>query len=155
MTELKAGEAAPNFDLSEGLEGAADLKGLWGRPIVLYFYPKDDTPGCTTEARDFSCLIDAFEEAGARVLGVSPDNARSHAKFREKHDLKIALASDEGTDIAKTYGVWVEKQMYGRTFMGVERATFLIDAAGKISRIWRNVRVAGHADEVLAAVQAL
>lgn len=154
MTELKAGDAAPNFALSEGLEGAVDLKGLQGRPIVLYFYPKDDTPGCTTEARDFSCLINAFEKAGARVLGVSPDNARSHAKFREKHDLKIALASDEDTDIAKTYGVWVEKQMYGRTFMGVERATFLIDAAGKISRIWRNVRVAGHADEVLAAVQA-
>lgn len=156
MTDLKIGDAAPDFDLpSDGVEGRVTLKTLRGRPFVLYFYPKDDTPGCTTEAKDFSCLIDDFEKAGVQVVGVSPDTSRSHAKFRDKHDLKVTLASDEDTEIARSYGVWVEKQMYGRTFMGVERATFLIDGAGKISQIWRNVRVAGHADEVLATVRSI
>ena len=156
MDAVTVGEPAPDFPLAEdgGVEGAS-LAGLRGRPVVLYFYPKDDTPGCTTEARDFSCLIDDFDKAGAHVIGISPDSVRSHAKFRDKHELKVRLASDGDTAIANAYGVWVQKQMYGRTFMGVERATFLIDREGRIARIWRNVRVPGHVDEVLAEVRSL
>lgn len=151
------GQSAPDIALSEedGAAPAQHLSDLRGRTVVLYFYPRDDTPGCTAEARDFSCLSEAFAAAGADVIGVSPDSARSHAKFREKHELKVRLASDENKSAAEAYGVWVAKQMYGRTFMGVERATFLIDASGTVRRIWRNVRVPGHADDVLAAVREL
>jgi peroxiredoxin Q/BCP len=156
MDAVRAGQLAPDFTLSEdGGAPGETLAGLRGRPVVLYFYPKDDTPGCTTEARDFSCLINEFEKAGAHVIGISPDTVRSHAKFRDKHELKVRLASDEDTAIASTYGVWVQKQMYGRTFMGVERATFLIDREGRVARIWRNVRVPGHVDEVLSEVRSL
>lgn len=156
MDAVSDGELAPDFALSEdgGVEGET-LAGLRGRPVVLYFYPKDDTPGCTAEARDFSCLMDEFDKAGAHVIGISPDTVRSHAKFRDKHELKVRLASDGDTAIANAYGVWVQKQMYGRTFMGVERATFLIDQEGRVARIWRSVRVPGHVDEVLAAVRSL
>ncbi len=128
MSHISDGSIAPNITLTEDGEGApADLAALRGQPVVLYFYPKDDTPGCTTEAKDFSCLIDDFHAAGAQVLGISPDNIKSHAKFRDKHELKIRLASDSENAAALAFGVWVEKQMYGRKFMGVERATFLID----------------------------
>lgn len=151
------GQQAPDFALVEDDNGGTpqQLSDLRGRPVVLYFYPKDDTPGCTAEAKDFSCLADDFASAGAEVIGVSPDGARSHAKFRSNHDLKVRLASDQSKAVAEAYGVWVEKQMYGRTFMGVERATFLIDATGRVRRIWRNVRVPGHADDVLEAVRTL
>lgn len=156
MDTVSGGDLAPDFALSEdgGTEGET-LAGLRGRPVVLYFYPKDDTPGCTAEARDFSCLMDEFDKAGAHVIGISPDSVRSHAKFRDKHELKVRLASDADTVIAKAYGVWVQKQMYGRTFMGVERATFLIDRKGRVARIWRNVRVPGHVDEVLSEIRSL
>jgi peroxiredoxin Q/BCP len=152
---ISEGGPAPDFDLIEDADGQARqrLSDLQGRPVVLYFYPRDDTPGCTTEAKDFSCLIDEFAAAGAAVIGISPDSTRSHGKFREKHELKVRLVADETKAIAEAYGVWVEKQMYGRTFMGVERATLLIDDAGTVQRIWRNVRVPGHADEVLEAVR--
>jgi len=153
---LKAGDVAPNFALKEdGSDAEKDLASLRGQPVVLYFYPKDDTPGCTTEARDFSCLMPEFEKAGVQVVGVSPDSIKSHGKFRAKHELTVRLASDEDTAIANTYGVWVEKQMYGRSYMGVERATFLIDRVGKIVQIWRSVRVPGHADEVLVAAKSV
>jgi thioredoxin-dependent peroxiredoxin len=156
MDTVKAGEPAPDFALAEdgGAEGAT-LSRLRGRPVVVYFYPKDDTPGCTAEARDFSCVLDEFDKAEVHVIGISPDTVRSHVKFRDKHELKVRLASDEDTTIARAYGVWVQKQMYGRTFMGVERATFLIDREGRVARIWRNVRVPGHVDDVLAAVRSL
>jgi peroxiredoxin Q/BCP len=153
---IAEGQSVPDFRLSEdGNDEQQRLSDLRGRPVIVYFYPKDDTPGCTTEAKDFSCLIADFKAAGAEVIGISPDSLRSHAKFRDKHDLQVRLASDESTEIAKSFGVWVEKQMYGRTFMGVERATFLIDGGGRLRRAWRNVRVPGHADEVLAAVRNL
>ncbi len=151
---LSEGMAAPEFALKESEEkSAADLRSFRGQCVVVYFYPKDDTEGCTAEAKDFSCLIDAFAQAGAVVIGISPDSIKSHDKFRNKHDLKVRLASDEDKAIAEAYGVWVEKKMYGRTFMGVERATFLIDSQGQIARIWRNVRVPGHAEDVLEAVK--
>jgi peroxiredoxin Q/BCP len=154
---ISEGHRAPDFDLIEdaGEQTPQRLSDLLGRPVVLYFYPRDDTPGCTTEAKDFSCLIDAFAAAGTAVIGISPDSTRSHGKFREKHELKVRLVADETKAVAETYGVWVEKQMYGRSFMGVERATFLIDAAGMVQRIWRNVRVPGHAEDVLEAVRGL
>ena len=149
------GKSSPDieFDLDDGSK--TRLSGLRGRPVVLYFYPKDDTPGCTTEAKDFSCLVDDFKHAGADVIGVSPDDAKSHKKFRDKHALAIKLASDVDKAIAQTFGVWVEKSMYGKTYMGVERATFLVDKAGKVAKAWRKVKVKGHAEEVLAAVKAL
>jgi peroxiredoxin Q/BCP len=121
--------------------------------VVLYFYPKDDTPGCTAEAKDFSCLAAEFSSAGAEVIGISPDSAASHEKFKAKHGLAVRLAADEEKAVARAYGVWVEKSMYGRSFMGVERSTFLIDRAGRIARIWRPVKVPGHADAVLEALR--
>jgi peroxiredoxin Q/BCP len=120
-----------------------------------YFYPKDDTSGCTAEAKDFTCIAAEFKKAGTEVLGISPDSPASHRKFQEKHALGVHLLSDEARSAAEAYGVWVEKSMYGRKYMGVERATFLIDKAGKIARSWRNVRVPGHAEDVLEAARAL
>jgi peroxiredoxin Q/BCP len=149
------GEKAPDFTLPDEAGGSVRLSKLKGRLVVIYFYPKDDTSGCTAEAKDFSCLAAEFKKAGAHVVGVSPDSAASHAKFKAKHELTITLLADEEKAAAEAYGVWVEKQMYGRKYMGVERATFLIDAKGRIARSWRNVRVPGHADEVLAAVRGL
>ena len=149
------GSVAPSIVLPLDDGSAVELSSFKGRPVVLYFYPKDDTPGCTTEAKDFTCLKAKFDKAGAQVIGISPDSAKSHQKFRKKHDLEVRLAADEDKKIAETFGVWVEKSMYGKTYMGVERATFLIDKAGRIARSWRKVKVAGHADEVLAAVEAL
>jgi peroxiredoxin Q/BCP len=149
------GDSAPDIKLSTDDGRKATLKSLKGQPLVLYFYPKDDTPGCTTEAKDFSCMIGDFRKAGAAVIGISPDDAESHQKFRRKHALEVQLASDTDKSIAEAFGCWVEKSMYGKTYMGVERSTFLIDKAGKVARVWRKVKVAGHAEEVLAAVKAL
>lgn len=151
---LADGDKAPDFELAH-TDGALKLAKLKGKPIVLYFYPKDDTPGCTTEAKDFTALAPDFKKAGVTVIGVSPDSVASHAKFAKKHDLAVTLGADEDKTVANAYGVWVEKSMYGKTYMGVERATFLIDGKGRIARSWRKVKVAGHAEEVLAAAKAL
>jgi peroxiredoxin Q/BCP len=151
---LKEGDPAPPFELPSDGGGSLSLKAFRGRHVVLYFYPKDDTEGCTLEAREFSALNAAFERAGAVVVGVSPDTPKSHDKFKSKHDLDLRLASDTDTAVAVAYGVWVEKSMYGRTFMGVERATFLIAPDGKIARIWRKVKAKGHADAVLSGLTA-
>jgi thioredoxin-dependent peroxiredoxin len=152
---LSDGNKAPAFELQTDDGGKVRLADQKGRITVLYFYPKDDTSGCTAEAKDFSCLTNAFKAAGADVIGVSPDSLASHAKFKKKYDLGIALGADETKEVANAFGVWVEKSMYGKTYMGVERSTFLIDKSGKIAKSWRKVKVPGHADEVLAAVKAL
>lgn len=155
MTKLQTGSPAPRFELPVNGGGSVSLDGLKGRPFVLYFYPKDATTGCTQEASSFNSLMTGFERAGVAVVGVSPDSVASHDRFVAKLDLGFPLAADEDHVVAEAYEVWVEKKMYGRTFMGVERATFLIDAEGRIARIWRKVRVAGHAEEVLEAAKNL
>lgn len=152
---VEDGTAAPDFALQMDDGQTLRLSSLRGRRVVLYFYPRDDTPGCTTEAKDFTCLMADYKKAGAEVIGISPDGVASHQKFREKHELAVRLASDADTKIAQAFGVWGEKSMYGKTYMGVERSTFLIDKAGKVARSWRKVKVPGHAEEVLAAVKAL
>jgi len=131
------------------------LAEMAGKTVVLYFYPKDDTSGCTTEALDFTALAGEFEKAGAVIVGVSPDPVKAHDKFIAKHDLSVILASDEDKSVLEAYGVWKEKSMYGRTYLGVERSTFIIDGSGKIVRIWRKVKVKGHAQAVLEAIQSL
>lgn len=155
MAELETGQKAPNFDLPRDGGGALKLSDLNGRKVVLYFYPKDDTSGCTAEAIDFSGLKPEFEKAGAVVVGISPDSVKSHDKFKSKHDLAVELVADEERKTLEAYGVWVEKSMYGRKYMGVERTTFLIGADGRIARIWRKVKVPGHAREVLDAARSL
>ena len=155
MSELKPGDKAPDFTLPADDGGEASLSALRGRTVVLYFYPRDDTPGCTREALGFTEKIGDFEAAGAAVIGVSKDTVAKHAKFRDKHGLKVTLASDADGDVCQRYGVWVEKNMYGRKSMGVERSTFLIDGEGVIQRVWRKVKVPGHVDEVLEAVGSL
>jgi peroxiredoxin Q/BCP len=152
---LKEGDKAPAFSLPGAGGATISLAGLKGKAVALYFYPKDDTSGCTQEAIDFNGLRKDFSAAGAEIVGVSPDPVKSHDKFRAKHGLDFALASDESKAMLEAYGVWAEKSMYGRKYMGVERTTFLIDKSGKIARIWRKVKVPGHAKEVLAAVKAL
>ena len=152
---LQDGDKAPDFELPIESGGRLRLSGLQGKLVVLYFYPKDDTSGCTAEAKDFSRLAGDFRKAGVEVIGVSPDSVESHQKFRNKYDLDVRLAADGDKAAATAYGVWVEKSMYGRKFMGVERSTFLIDKRGRIVRSWRKVKVPGHAAEVLAAVQEL
>ena len=153
--ELQTGDSAPDFTLPRDGEGALSLADFGGRKLALYFYPKDDTSGCTAEAKDFSALAADFAAAGADVVGVSPDPVKKHDKFRDKYELTFPLLSDESKVLLEAYGVWVEKSMYGRKYMGVERSTFLIDAQGRIARIWRKVKVTGHAQEVLAAAKAL
>ncbi len=152
---LQEGVKAPGFKLVDEAGKPLDLGKFKGKCVVVYFYPKDDTSGCTAEAKDFSCLSDAFAEAGAAVIGISPDSAASHAKFKTKHDLSVILGADVDKAAAEAYGVWVEKSMYGKKYMGVERSTFLIGKDGKIARIWRKVKVPGHAEEVLDAVKSL
>ncbi len=152
---ITEGAAAPAFTLPRDGGASVSLASLKGRKIVLYFYPKDDTSGCTREAIEFNAMRADFEAAGAQVIGVSPDSVASHDKFRKKHDLELALLSDESKAMLEAYGVWVEKSMYGRKYMGVERTTVLIDAAGKIARVWNKVKVPGHAQAVLEAVQKL
>ncbi len=156
MTAMpKVGDKAPDFSLPRAGGGTVRLKEFKGRALVLYFYPRADTEGCTREAIDFSKLAGAFDKAGTSVLGVSADPVRAIERFADKHKLKVALATDESHDGLTAYGVWAEKSMYGRTFMGVVRATFLIDPRGRIARVWPKVKVAGHAAEVLAAAKAL
>ncbi len=156
MTGMPAlGTAAPDFDLPADGGARITLSSLAGRKVVLYFYPKDDTSGCTKEAMEFNALRGEFDAAGTTIVGVSPDDAKSHDKFKAKYDLGFALASDTEKAMLEAYGVWVEKSMYGRRYMGVERTTFLIDASGRVARIWSKVKVPGHAAEVLAAAKAL
>ncbi len=148
---VEVGEAAPDFELETDGGGTISLRELRGRKVVLYFYPKDDTPGCTREACAFRDAMPDFEKLAATIIGVSPDSTERHARFREKYDLPFTLASDPEQKAAKAYGVWVEKSMYGRKYMGIERSTFLIDEGGKIAAIWRKVKVPGHVDAVLDA----
>jgi peroxiredoxin Q/BCP len=155
MTDLTAGEKAPDFSLPRNGGGTVSLSDFAGKPVVLYFYPKDDTSGCTTEAIDFTGLASEFEKIGATVIGVSPDSVKSHDKFAAKHNLSVVLAADEEHKALEAYGVWKEKSMYGKTYMGVERSTFLIDKSGTIAEVWRKVKVPGHAEVVLKAAQAL
>ncbi len=153
--DLAEGAKAPTFDLPADGGGRLKLKDFSGKTLVLYFYPKDDTSGCTREALDFSAAGKKFEKAGATVLGVSKDSVAAHDKFKAKHKLKVALGSDEDGKTVEAYGVWVEKSMYGKKYMGIERATFLIDGKGVIRKVWRKVKVPGHVEEVLAEVKAL
>lgn len=153
--ELVAGSTAPAFTLQRGGGTTVSLKDFKGRNLVLYFYPKADTPGCTREAIDFSKLRAAYQKAGVDVLGVSADSVEAQDKFKKKHSLGIPLLSDESHKMLEAYGVWGKKSMYGRTFLGVTRATFLIGADGRIARIWPKVKVEGHAAEVLAAAKLL
>lgn len=152
---LTAGDAAPPFTLPADGGSTASLAALAGRKIVLYFYPKDDTSGCTKEAIAFNGLKPQFAAAGAEIIGVSADSVASHDKFKAKYGLGFTLVSDETMEMLNRYGVWVEKSMYGRKYMGIERTTILIDSAGKIARVWSKVKVEGHAEEVLAAAQSL
>jgi peroxiredoxin Q/BCP len=153
---LIEGKPAPAFENIPNQDGhPRGLKDYAGKALVLYFYPKDDTPGCTTEARDFSALDQQFAKAGAVVVGVSKDSGKSHCKFRDKYSLSVELLSDENGVLCDRYGVWVEKSMYGKTYMGIERTTVLIDAKGIVRRIWPKVKVANHAQEVLEAVKSL
>ncbi|WP_048648802.1 peroxiredoxin [Nitratireductor soli] len=155
MTEPVKGSEAPDFALPRDGGGELKLSDLRGKIVVLFFYPKDDTSGCTAEAIDFSALKPEFEKHGAVVLGMSPDSAKSHDKFKTKHALTIDLISDQDKETLQAYGVWVEKSMYGRKYMGVERSTFLIDAEGRIAEVWRKVKVPGHAEAVLEALSTL
>jgi peroxiredoxin Q/BCP len=156
MTSIPAeGAKAPAFSLPAHDGSTVGLAGLKGKPVLLYFYPKDNTPGCTVEAKGFGALAKAFFAAGAVVLGVSPDSVASHCKFAEKFDLNFLLLADTEHAAAEAYGVWVEKSMCGKTYMGIQRATFLIDPSGKIARVWPKVKPDGHAEEVLEAVKAL
>lgn len=154
-TELAEGANAPAFKLPRDGGGTLSLADFNGRKLVLYFYPKADTPGCTREAIDFSKLRAEYQKAGVDVLGVSADPVEAQDKFKKKHGLGIPLLSDETHKMLEAYGVWGKKSMYGRTFMGITRATFLIGADGRIARIWPKVKVDGHADEVLAAAKLL
>lgn len=155
MTEIVEGAKAPAFDMETAGGARVSSAALKGRPYVLYFYPKADTPGCTAEGQDFSALIDDFAAAGATVIGVSRDPVKKLDRFRDKYDLNVVLASDEAGEVTEAWGVWGEKKLYGRVYMGVERATFLVDGDGAVRRAWRKVSVKGHGAEVLAAVQAL
>ena len=150
------GDIAPDFTMPQGGNGGEiTLSALKGSPVVLYFYPRDDTPGCTKEAIAFTELLNQFDAIGVRVFGISKDTVAKHDKFSGKHDLGVPLLSDADSDVCERYGVWVEKNMYGRKSMGIERATFLIDGDGRLAQIWRKVKVPGHADAVLDAAKAL
>ena len=155
MAELAKGSQAPDFELPGDGGRTISLSALAGKPVVLFFYPKDDTSGCTAEAIDFTRLKPEFDKAGIALIGVSPDSPKSHDKFKAKHELSVALASDETKAALEAYGVWVEKSMYGRKYMGVERSTFLIAPDGTIAEIWRKVKVPGHAEAVLKAARNL
>jgi peroxiredoxin len=153
--DLKPGDKAPAFKLATDSGGSVSSASLKGHPYVLYFYPKDDTTGCTKEAIAFSLAKRKFDALGVTVVGVSKDSIQSHDKFKTKHKLKITLGSDPETELAKAYGVWIQKSLYGRTYMGMDRASFLIDAKGVIREIWRKVKVPGHVEAVLAAAKTL
>ncbi len=149
------GEMAPDVTLATPEGGSLRLSDMRGAPLVLYFYPKDDTSGCTAEALDFSRLKAAFDMAGVGVVGVSKNTGKEHAKFIDKHGLKVTLATDADDTVCEAFGTWAEKSMYGRKYMGIERATFLIDAEGRIVKAWRKVKVPGHAEAVLKAAETL
>ena len=155
MTSINEGDLAPEFDLPADNGGRARSADLQGKPYVIYFYPRDDTTGCTKQAVGFSQSYDAFKAAGVEVIGVSKDSVRSHDKFKQKHELAFPLASDEAGGVVEAFGSWVEKSMYGKKYMGIERSTFLIDGEGVIRGAWRKVKVDGHTDEVLKAAKAL
>lgn len=150
---VEIGDMAPavDFEIVDGKRAA--IADYCGAPLVLYFYPKDDTPGCTSEAQAFSALLPQFAALGVAVLGVSRDSGARHAKFIAKYDLAVPLASDVDGSLCEAFGTWVEKSMYGKTYLGIERATFLIDSAGRVAGVWRKVKVAGHAEAVLAAAR--
>ena len=152
---LNEGDRLPDLTLPAPEGASVRLRDYEGAPFVLYFYPKDDTPGCTREAQEFSALGADFRAAGATVLGVSKDAPAKHAKFIAKYGLTLPLASDDKDEATAAFGTWVEKKLYGKTYMGIDRSTFLFGADGRLARAWRKVRVPGHADEVLAAVRAL
>ena len=149
------GDKAPDFELENDEGGTIRLSDLQGSPVVVYFYPKDDTSGCTKEAIAFTELAPEFAKLGARVIGVSPDTVKSHQKFKTKHNLNVELAADTEKSAAEAYGVWVSKSMYGRQYMGVERSTFLVGKDGTLVKVWRKVKVPGHAEDVLQSVQSL
>ncbi len=152
---VNEGDPVPDVTL-EGAEGKpVRPSDFSGQKLVLYFYPKDDTTGCTREAQDFTALADRFTAAGTWVLGISKDSAAKHKKFTDKYDLKVALATDADGSVCEAFGAWIEKSMYGRKYMGIDRSTFLVDRDGVVKRVWRKVSVAGHAEEVLKAAQAL
>ncbi|TBN10570.1 thioredoxin-dependent thiol peroxidase [Agrobacterium cavarae] len=155
MAELTIGDEAPDFRLPRNGGGDISLSDLKGKTVVLYFYPKDDTSGCTAEAIDFSALGAQFEAANTVVIGISPDSVKSHDKFAAKHSLTVMLAADEDKSALEAYGVWKEKSMYGKKYMGVERTTFLISPDGKVAKIWSKVKVPGHAQAVLDEAKAL
>jgi peroxiredoxin Q/BCP len=152
---LSEGDPVPDVKL-EGMEGQpispADFRG---QKLVIYFYPKDDTSGCTREAQDFTALAEDFEKSGTWILGVSKDDAKKHRKFTDKYELRVPLATDPDGSVCEAFGTWVQKSMYGRKYMGIERATFLIGTDGVVQRVWRNVKVPGHAEEVLQAARDL
>jgi peroxiredoxin Q/BCP len=154
-SNLREGQPAPDFELATDGGGRVRLSDLRGTPAVVYFYPRDDTPGCTIEAGEFTKQKAEFDAIGARVIGISADSVADHERFKEKYNLEVTLAADENRQAIDLYGVWVEKNRDGRTFMGIERATYLIDADGRIARIWREVAAPGHAVEVLEAARGL
>jgi peroxiredoxin Q/BCP len=153
--DVKAGDKAPDFDLPADGGGRVKLSDFAGKTLVLYFYPKDDTSGCTSEAKAFTEAAGDFSAAGVAVVGVSKDSVASHDKFKAKYGLGFSLGADVDGKVVEAYGVWVEKSMYGRKYMGIERATFLIDGAGRVARVWRKVKVPGHAADVLGAAKAV
>lgn len=152
---IEEGKKAPAFTLTSDAGEKVRLSELAGSPVVLYFYPKDDTPGCTREACAFRDQSSALKKMGAVVLGVSPDDVASHEKFRDKYDLNFPLLADVGHKVAEKYGAWREKNMYGKKSMGIQRSTFLIDSAGKVAKVWKRVKVDGHDEQVLKAIQEL
>ena len=152
---LEAGQPAPDFTLATDGGGTVSLAALAGKTVVLYFYPKDDTPGCTREACAFRDLLPDFSAANAVVIGVSKDSPASHDRFKAKYQLPFGLAADTDTQLAQAYGVWIEKKNYGKSYLGMDRATFVIDGAGVVRAVWRKVKVDGHAEKVLAAIAAL
>ncbi|MGN6817897.1 MAG: peroxiredoxin [Sphingomonas sp.] len=154
MAGLEVGDALPDAALTTPEGTTVNLRDYAGKPLVLYFYPKDDTAGCTREAQDFSALLADFRKAGAEVLGVSKDTPAKHRKFADKYTLAVPLASDEQA-VIEAFGAWVPKVLYGREYMGIDRSTWLFDASGKLARVWRKVKVPGHAEQVLEAVRAL
>ncbi len=152
---VNEGDKAPNARFTKADGTTASMADYDGETVILYFYPKDDTSGCTKEAQEFTALMADFAKASARVIGISRDSVKSHAKFIGKYDLKVELGSDESGEVCEAFGTWVEKSMYGKKYMGIERATFLISSDGKIARIWRKVKVPGHAAAVLEAAKVV
>ena len=152
---VEEGRPAPDFTLTSDEGETVSLSSLKGSPVVLYFYPKDDTPGCTAEACGFRDSLPDFGKLKAQVIGISKDSVAKHDKFKKKYELNFPLVSDEDGKICEKYGTWVEKSLYGRKYMGIERATFLIDKAGTVAKVWHKVKVRGHVDEVLKALKAL